>query len=664
MAKVVVADTPETPLDQEIVSGALGSKSLLDTPFSITVVNADELERRQVNSVAQMFFNDPSISSAAPSGTTNWWGAQIRGLPIRNYYVDGVPMILFWGGDYPLESIESVEALKGLTGFMYGFGEPGGAVSYTTKKPTDQGMTSLGLEYRNAGVFNAHLDTGGRLGESEGFGYRVNLAGEYGEAYSAADVNRTLASVAVEQRITEDLNWFARASYEDSDLRHEPIYFYWDSYTGGKLPRPTYDYENVTVRNSFYKTETLNGSTGIDWQIGEQWRATFSMGYAEKEHLSNKMFAYVLNEAGDYEGNAYNFAGLLKNYYSQAVVQGEVITGGIRHELVFGAGFQRATAQWGNEWYWSPDFLGNLYQRQDFVVTRDIDFSLAPISEDTRQEALFASDTVHFGDHWQTLLGLRYTGYDMLDRDGDPQTDSAYDTSAVSPTVAVIFKPRENTSLYASYIEALEGGSRVGDTYANFGELLDATVSKQYEVGAKLELEKLTLTTAAFRVERAAQIDRFEDGLRYLTQDGLTQYDGVEFLANYSVTDSLELGLGATHVDASIDRVSPENIDLLGNRPAGVSEWQVLGNVDVRIAPALSVFGTLRYFDDAYYEDLNLVLIPSHTLASVGLQYETEIGGRPAQLTANINNLFNEKYWELNQLGEGVNGSLGVKFSW
>lgn len=666
MGKVTVASEELTDLQREPAAGALGSRSLLDTPFSITVVGSDDLERRQVNSVAQMFFNDPSISSAAPSATTNWWGAQIRGLPIRNYYIDGVPLLLFWGGDYPLESIDSVEALKGLTGFMYGFGEPGGAISYTSKRPVDERMTALSLEYRNAGVFNAHLDTGGRLGAADGFGYRVNLAGEHGEAYSAADIDRSLASLAVDQRIGENVDWFARASYEESDLRHEPIYFYWDMYEGDALPRPTYDYENVTVRGSYYKTRTLNGSTGFDWRMGEAWRANFTAGYSEKDHRSNKMFAYVLNDAGDYEGNVYNFAGLLKNYYTQAVVQGEIATGVIRHDLVFGAGYQRSTTQWSADFYWSPDFTGNLYQRQDFENQRDIDFSLSPISEDTRQKYLFASDTLHFGDRWQALLGFRYTDYDMLDRDGDPDTDSAYQTDGISPTVALIFKPRASTSLYASYVEALEGGSRVGDTYANFGELLDATVSKQYEVGAKLELERLTLTGAAFRVERAAQIDQFIDGLRYLTQDGLTQYDGVELLGRFAVSDDLDLGLGVTHVDASIDRVSPENADLLGNKPAGVADWQVLGSVDFRVpaVPALSFFGTLRYFDDAFYEDMNIVSIPSHTLANVGLQYELEVAGRPALLTANINNLFNEKYWELNQLGEGINGSLGLKLRW
>lgn len=59
-----------TSLETTATNGALGDKKLLDTPYAVTVVDADEISRRQVNSVAQLFINDPSISSASPAATT------------------------------------------------------------------------------------------------------------------------------------------------------------------------------------------------------------------------------------------------------------------------------------------------------------------------------------------------------------------------------------------------------------------------------------------------------------------------------------------------------------------------------------------------------------------------------------------------------------------
>ena len=62
--------------ERSVSNGALGQKTMLDTPFSITVVDEEGLFRRQANSVAQIFINDPSVSSASTSARTAWWGAQ------------------------------------------------------------------------------------------------------------------------------------------------------------------------------------------------------------------------------------------------------------------------------------------------------------------------------------------------------------------------------------------------------------------------------------------------------------------------------------------------------------------------------------------------------------------------------------------------------------
>src|SRR5690606_20047227 len=120
----------------------------------------------------------------------------------------------------------------------------------------------------------------------------------------------------------------------------------------------------------------------------------------------------------------------------------------------------------------------------------------------------------------------------------------------------LIVKPAPYVSLYGSYVESLEPGSRVTGEYANFGAVLKATVSKQYEFGVKYEHQGLSFTGAAFRVERANTMDQFVDGERYLTQDGMTLYKGIEASLSYRVSKDLKLGIGAIHLDPSIREVS------------------------------------------------------------------------------------------------------------
>ncbi|MFT3904804.1 MAG: hypothetical protein QM718_00655 [Steroidobacteraceae bacterium] len=75
---IVTGSQDGLDLQRSADSGALGDKSLLDTPFSVTVVDAEEIARTQASSVAQIFFDDPSVLSSSTSATTNWWGAQVR----------------------------------------------------------------------------------------------------------------------------------------------------------------------------------------------------------------------------------------------------------------------------------------------------------------------------------------------------------------------------------------------------------------------------------------------------------------------------------------------------------------------------------------------------------------------------------------------------------
>ncbi len=665
---IIVTGVHDEEGQAKIVSnGALGAKPLLDTPFSLSVVDAEDILRRQVTNIGQLFADDPSVSSSAPAASTNWWGTQIRGIGVRNYYVDDVPMALHWGGDFALEPIQSVTALKGLTGFMYGFGSPGGVISYRTKRPTPAPLLTTEIGYRTAGIGYARLDAGGPLTRDGAFGYRLNLAGEKGDAYNRAGVNRLVGALALDYRLAANLHWYATASYEDSTLRHEPFKLYWAHYADTALPRVSYDYGKMNIANSFYATRTLVTATGLDWTFAPDWSVRVTYGYSSKLHHSNKMFVYLLDQAGDYQGYAFNFAELDRSHFVQALVQGEVATGPVRHEIVTGTAFQATLTDFGlDDYHWDNDFDGNLHRNQPFRVTRAIAFGTGGSPSREQQRALFASDTLHFGDHVQAMVGARYNLYRLSDTDDDPTKDSSYRATALTPTVALLYKPVTYATLYASYAEALEPGSRVDGIYVNAGEVLKPTISRQYEVGGKYEHDGLSLTTAAFRIERVEPIDLIEGDRRRLTQDGLTLYKGIEAIARYRLTPAMRLGAGAIHLDPSLRTVASDNADMLGHVPAGASRWQVTGNADYRppALPGFSLFGNVRYIGPAPADNRNRLAIPGYTVANAGFQYQTRLGDQPVTVTGNVNNLTNAHYWTQTNVGEAINGALSLRLAW
>ncbi|MDQ8023666.1 MAG: TonB-dependent receptor [Moraxellaceae bacterium] len=665
----VTAASSDSSLDylrKKAEAGALGERSVLDTPFSVAVVSNENVVERGARSIAQIFANDPAVYSPTSSFTTDWWGTQIRGLQVRNYYVDDIPMMLYWGGDFPIEVTDSVTALKGLTGFMYGFGEPGGALSYQLKRPKEVNETTLQLGYRNPSLLSAGVDTSYRLNDDAAL--RANLVVEKGTAYNESEIERTVASLSYDQNFGASVKWFTTLVYEDSKTEAEPLQFYFNSYdvagSGGVLPAVTYDYGNVNVDDGYYGAKTALVSTGVLWQIDPQWKLKTQLGFSRKDHESNKAFANLNNREGDYTGYSYHFANQLDSLFAQTVLQGTFSLAGMKHEIVGGLGTQ-VSKERATDYNWEQTFSGSLYQEQTFRMPRPREYALGPVSAETRQKYGFLSDTLHFNDHWQAIVGLRYTDYHLKDMDGDPTVDSAYKTSRTSPTLALIYKPVASTSLYGSYVEGLQPGSRVGAPYANAGEVLGATVSKQYELGVKHTSARADYTAALFRVQRANEMDEWRGSDRYLTQDGEVVYQGLELSGDYRITPALNVGLGAVYLDASIEKVSDPLLE--GNTPAYAPKWQAVANVQYRV-PALEglkLQGNVRYHGTAYAADENTLQVPDQTIFNAGFSYDFRAQGQDLTLIGNIYNLFNKKYWAgggwgSGNLGEARNVSLSL----
>lgn len=133
-----------------ISSGALGARSDLETPFSTRQITAEDLDARQVKSLGKIFANDASVMSLGDTYSFNAYSINVRGIPLddyNGYKINGLPFFMTTV-ELPVETFESVQLLKGSSGFMYGFGAPGGIINFVTKKPTDKPLVSVDLGYR------------------------------------------------------------------------------------------------------------------------------------------------------------------------------------------------------------------------------------------------------------------------------------------------------------------------------------------------------------------------------------------------------------------------------------------------------------------------------------------------------------------------------------
>lgn len=75
----------------------------------------------------------------------------------------------------PIETLESIEVIKGPSSILYGQSGPGGLVNMVTKKPTANSIFNLGLDLDQEGSSRLTLDAGGAITEDESLRYRANL---------------------------------------------------------------------------------------------------------------------------------------------------------------------------------------------------------------------------------------------------------------------------------------------------------------------------------------------------------------------------------------------------------------------------------------------------------------------------------------------------------
>ena len=644
-----------TSLKRKTASGALGSRSVLDTPFSISSVGNDELEERLVTNTAQALRYDASTQQTGGEyGQSASFSVRGLGLDTSSgVKIDGLP-VASWGNTMPMEPFERIDLLKGLSGFMHGFGAPGGIVDYVLKRPTDDTQASVALGYKSDSLWSEHLDMGGRLGEDKRFGYRFNLAHEEGDTYvNRGKLDRTTASLALDTRLTTDLTATLDLVYSE---RLSTGNNFWGVDLNALQAMPTVvDPTLATQPNgSYYNTVDRIATAGLQWRIAPDWNANFSWRTTRRDIDYNYSTLYVNNLNGNYTADRGDYRFGSDYDVLQAMVQGTLDTNGIDHDLTFGVSRQELTARSDRASSYTANIgSGNIYTNSTLAITGSAaDHPLYKSSVIT-QTALFASDTLAFNNQWSLVLGARYTKFDQVSLNQAGATTKRYERDPLTPTVALLFKPSTDTTLYASAVESLEKGGTAGVTTANAYEVLGPIKSRQYEVGYKVDHTNWSGSVALFQLDRTAE---YTNASNYFVQDGITRYQGLDINGRLRLARDLSLLGGVMLLDSTYVQ---NTSGLEGKRTTGTPHVQAALRADWRVAgaPGLSLSLGGKYVGSAMMNDTNTYSIEAYTVFDAGANYVTRIGGKDVTFTAAIQNLADRQYWVYNGGNYAVPGA-------
>lgn len=633
-------------LQAPVDGGALGKRRQLETPFSSAVVTSVDLEKRQVNKLGDVFATDASVSdNSAASGA---WASYltVRGLDLdwqNSFRIDGKPFISY-ATTLPFEQFERIDLLKGATGFMYGFGAPGGMVNYVTKKPTDDPLRSVTLGYTSQRLWRESVDLGGRSGADGRFGYRLNATHEEGTTYNDGKLKRDSVSLALDARLTDRLTWDFQSIYQDRKATDAEPTIYTGLLTGRSLPSPVRNDNGRLVGDGTYVDNAFRYySTGLKYAIAPDWSLSTNVSQSTTKTRRNEEVAQITDELGNYNdfrsdyGEAYQF-----NQW-QAMLQGNLQTGTFKHDIVLGAAWQSQKNDYAQNGIYKSVGKGSLwsqnYNGYNSVGTIN-SLGLYRAAEIT-QKSIFASDTVTLSDRWSVLGGLRYTNYSQKAMAPSGAETSSYKKNGVlTPTVALMYKLAPQTMAYVSYIESLQQGTSVGAQYDNYGALLDPLKSWQYEVGIKTEHERWAATAAIFRIEKKAE---YTNSANEIVQDGLSTYQGAELGASARVGSNWETGASVMVLDSEYRK----GADYIGNRVAGAPKLIAAARISYRVPqlPGLSLSANAKYTGNTMLRPGNDIKIGGYTLVDVGASYDTLINGYDTTFRLAVNNIMDKKYW-------------------
>ena len=661
---VVISErTTSPPAD---VTG-FGDLPLKDVPISATVIGREQLQATGARRLADLTRFDSSVSDAYNS-PGYWDFLSIRGFVLDNrfnYRREGLPINA--ETTIPLDNKDRIEILKGTSGIQAGTSAPGGLVNYVVKRPTAQNLRDVRLEISGNGSVLAGADLGGRFGENQAFGYRLNVVQEeLRPMTNNLNGKRSLLSLATDWRISSDSVLEAELEWSRKSQPSQTAY----SLLGNVLPAPVDSRLNLNNQpwSQPSEFEALTGSLRFEQAINKDWR--WSMQLGSQQLKTDDRIAYGFGCSGDNNFDRYCSDGTydLYDYRSnneqrtqQAAalnLKGKLATGTVTHDLGFGLQTSTVRNRYQMQAY---NYVGTANVEGTAIVPADPSLTGQNTNRDERSVELSAQDAIRWNDRFTTWLGLRSTSLqrDSVRTNGTRPT--TYSDTISTPWLAASYALGGGQTAYASYGEGVESQVVPNRTaqYTNAGVALPALKSRQVELGIKGESrngestqaqERHSWQVALFRIQRP--MTNLEDcanlGLTPCLgqNDGEAVHSGLEASTQWT-SGPWRLNGGLTVINA-VRQGSTVNPGANGKRPTNVPDyvvraqaaWRVTGTPGMELQAGLSHEGVRAVLADGS------ISLPSWTRLDAGVRYDTRMGNTPTTWTLGIENLLDSRYWQ------------------
>jgi len=710
-------DASKSTVEEIIVTANKRAASTVDVPIAISAYTGRFLRQTNLDDIKDLVKFTPGFAGDTKDSfidflnlrgiSTNDFG--VGGDPSIAIFKDNLYQGRNGVAVTSLFDVERAEVLRGPQGFLFGRNAIAGAISLHSVKPNFDGVNG----YFDAGVGERSIVEGEgaiNVAVSEQLAFRIatyyshedgyvdNLLTSEDDELIGHEKFATRASVRTK---TDRIDLTLRFEYEDRDQEGS---IYTSQHALGDFPDIEAAFGDYSTPRNIRQIEA-NADLGI-FDRGE----VYSIGMDLEVQLDGMIFQAL----GQYRDHDYSYAEdfdgtrLALNDYSQDQ-SGDYWEGEVRmlsdtdSPLQWYAGVsvyreeidalftnRQGEEELCNYYYYTSctDYLG----APNFTVTP------LGLQESNRARGqywglgAYLNLTYQIDPKWQVEAGLRYN-YDEKDfamnvlpvasdlgpfftfgftTDGFVQGQRDFD--AFTPRFVVRYQPNDDWTIYASATRGYKAGG-----FASFGlelgpdgtdddavALPGATADSfepetvwSFETGAKGVLFdgrlKLDLT-GYYYTYNDLQLVIFESGGSQVFNIGEAEGYGLEFTADAIITDWLDVFIASSLQDSEVINADGFCEECVGNRLPYQPEFSVSGQVRAHVA---AFTGELEAFVDwraqtstfGGLDNINALSAPGYDDWSARLGYRDESGWF---VTAYVENLFNEDYFDVSNEGDGL----------
>ena len=615
--------------------------SLRETPQSVKVLTREYLDDANINSFQDMLNSVTGV-------TTNRWDERqyptARGFDVDYYLFDGVPSSseLDIASDPDLSMYDRVELVKGANGLMTGAGNPAIAINMIRKHANAKELTgTLSSSYGSWNAWNSMADISAPLNADGTVRGRVVVKHESTDSFADLyEKENNLFYGVLDADLTDSTYLSVGASYQELDRSG----IKWGGlpafYNDGSLTDFDRDL-TVTSDWTYWNTNTTTVFAQFKQKLFND--ITLNVNYDYREIDAETALLYLWSESVDKttnsSGGLYPYTDTSKTTQNNAdvYISAPFTLGGLQQEVV--AGFMYNQSELTDRYYGSPTLDNGTIDFNNFTPSKiigSINNNVANPSNKTTQTGVYLAGKFTLLEPLKLVTGVRVSNWEYESEDGNGNRKY---NNKVTPYAGLIYDFLEDYSWYASYTEIFKPENKQDANQ----QYLDPREGKSYETGLKGEFfdKQLNASMSVFLTQQdnvAEKIgsikigDEFKDV--YSSTDSV-ESKGFEIELDGKITNNWDMSFGVAHF----------NVEDANGKKVQTTAARTSANLFTKYTlDKWSLGGGLNYKSEAYKDEAaGRITQDAYVLANLMAAYQVD---QNIKLQLNVNNLFDEKYYE------------------